>query len=139
MEEIPKPLVQANQLFLVAATSLAIIFQIPELLAFTFLVIILPIYFGPRANLIFKVTKPFLQHKFKDAETEHVKLQRFNQSIAAIMIGLAVFTLFLLGHWVGYIFAGMVTVAAITALSGYCVGCVIYYQWRQFRYKANKS
>jgi Domain of unknown function (DUF4395) len=35
----------------------------------------------------------------------------------------------------GYIFAGMVAVAASIALAGFCVGCFLYYQFKLQRFR----
>ncbi|PSL45221.1 uncharacterized protein DUF4395 [Salsuginibacillus halophilus] len=139
MTEIPKPLVQANQLVLAILSGSAVLFQVPEFIALAFLLTLLPVYFGPKANVIFKLARPFVMHKIPNAETEHVKLQRFNLTLAAFMLGLSLLTLFIFGHWFGYVFAGMVTIAAVTALSGFCVGCVVYFRWNQMKYRMKKK
>ncbi|OXM14233.1 hypothetical protein CGZ75_14820 [Paenibacillus herberti] len=42
--------------------------------------------------------------------------------------------LFALGWSVaGYIFLGMMFAAALAAILGYCIGCTIYFQFKQFR------
>nr|WP_309225027.1 DUF4395 family protein [Paenibacillus sp. JMULE4] len=37
------------------------------------------------------------------------------------------------GSWVGYLFAGMVAAAAFVAICGFCVGCFLYFQFKQLR------
>ena len=138
MKEIPIPLVKANQAFLAISTLLAIVLQNQWILLGAFLVVLLPLLFGPKANLIFKAARPLLRQQLTQFGTEDVRLQQFNQRIAVMLLGLGVAVLFLGGHWSGYLFAGMVTVASGAALAGYCIGCVLYFQWKQWRYKVSK-
>ncbi|GGK17093.1 hypothetical protein J2S00_000752 [Caldalkalibacillus uzonensis] len=131
---IPVPLVRANQWVMVGGILLAILLQSQLLLTLLFIISLLALLFGPKGNVVFVLTKPLLKNRLAAAEQEAAELQRFNQSIATILLGLAVGILWTTGHWSGWIPAGMVMVAAAFALAGYCIGCTIYFQWKQWRH-----
>lgn len=85
---------------------------------------------GSRYNLFIRLAKPWLKTAGK--ETQAQELARFNITLAVIFLSLAVLS-FSLGWTVaGYAFAVMLLAAAGAALLGYCVGCTIYFQYKQF-------
>lgn len=135
MKEIPLPLVRTNQCVMVLGTLIAIAFQSTIVLTIIFLIALSPVLLGPKGNLVFRLAKPLLQKKLAGAETEAIELQRFNSIIAVLILGVSLFILWSTGHWIGWVFAGMVTVAAGLALSGFCIGCVLYYQLKKMKYK----
>ncbi|GAA0362167.1 DUF4395 domain-containing protein [Bacillus horti] len=119
MKEIPVFLVKANQSVLVVGTGLGIILQNVWIITSLFILSLLPIIFGPRLNLVFMFTRRLLQSKIDTQKTEAAELQRFNQTLATILLGLSTLILWLGPHWSGYVLAGMVTVAAGVALAGF--------------------
>ncbi|MGO4271247.1 DUF4395 family protein [Paenibacillus sp. TAF58] len=38
----------------------------------------------------------------------------------------------------GYMFACMFAIAAFLSVCGFCIGCLVYYQYKQFKHKLNK-
>ena len=138
MKEIPVTLVKANQIMLVALTLFAIIFQSTILVGITFVIIASSLIFGPKGNLAFRITKALSKKDFSKDDTEAVVLQRFNQTIAGSLITVALIVLISTGHVVAWLFVGMVTLAASIALMGFCIGCVLYYQFKKLSYKLNQ-
>ncbi len=60
---------------------------------------------------------------------------RFNNTIAAILLGGAQLA-FLLGFDViGWLLSAAVAVAAGVALAGFCLGCFLYFRYRMNRYR----
>ncbi|MEB1808638.1 MAG: DUF4395 domain-containing protein [Bacillaceae bacterium] len=137
MKEIPKSYVRANQYVMVILTIVSILLQNVSLLALTLLIVILPLLFGPKANITFKVAKMLIKD-VSNEETEAAELQRFNQTIAASLLGISLIVLLTTGHWFGWVLVGMVTVAASVALLGFCVGCFIYFQFKKMKYEMKK-
>ncbi|WP_078429953.1 DUF4395 domain-containing protein [Alkalihalobacterium alkalinitrilicum] len=137
MKDIPKSFVRANQYTMVVLTVLSISFQSVALLALTLLFVLLPLFFGPKANIAFAVAKQLNKDASKD-ETEAAELQRFNQMIAASLLGIAFILLLVTGHWFGWVLVGMVSVAATVALLGFCVGCFLYFQFKKLKYDLKK-
>lgn len=63
------------------------------------------------------------------ALTESKELSRFNNLLAVIFLTISV-VFFALGWTIaGYIVAGMLAIAAFTAICGFCLGCFIYFQY----------
>lgn len=137
MKEIPISYVRTNQLILVGLTFSSIVMQNKWILLAAFIFVTLPLFLGAKANLAFQLAKR-LPRKKTDDRTESVELQRFNQTIAATLLGVAVIIQFATGSWVAWIFVWMVTLAATIALLGYCVGCFFYFQLKKLKYKLSK-
>jgi hypothetical protein len=55
---------------------------------------------------------------------------RFNNTLAAIILGLAQVAFVLHAPLVGWIFAGLAALAAAVALAGFCFGCFLFYQFK---------
>jgi hypothetical protein len=138
MKEIPVPYVRINQAGIVLFVILAIVLQQPVLIAALWAVQVIGLWRGVRANLFIQLAAPLAASKVPGAPTESAELQRFNNSIAVILL-----TISLLCFWVfrsalaGYIAAGMVAVAAFAAICGFCVGCFLYYQFKKNMPKSN--
>jgi len=134
MKEIPLPLIKTNQSGIVLFVVLALATQQPWWIYALFLIQLAGLIFGPRANLFILLGRLVLTgDRLGRSETQAAELARFNQTIAVSLLGLSsVFHLFGLG-WPGHIAAGMVGLAALAAVAGYCVGCTIYYQYKKRR------
>jgi hypothetical protein len=139
MKQIPMPLVKANQVVMVLGTLTAILLQSPIVLTMLFFIVLFPFLFGPKGNLVFLIAKPLLRSRLNNAETEAIELQRFNQTIASVMLGIATVIMWTVGHWSGWIVVSMVTIAAMLALSGYCVGCFLYFQLKRWKHSLVKN
>lgn len=130
VDGIPLPIVRLNRVVLVSGVVIAFVLQAPVIIAALFLVIAPAALWGRRASLIFKIGSKVFAKQNPNAEQEDPRLQRFNNSIAALMLGGATIA-FLLGAWtIGWILAFGVAAAALVALLGFCVGCFLYYQFR---------
>lgn len=133
MKEIPIPYVRSNQIGIVALLLVAISFQLPWLIAALWLIQVVGLVFGHKANLFIILARPIIHNFITYSSTEAAELQRFNNSLG---VGFLTFSLlsFLLGWTLaGYLFAGMMGAAALAAILGYCIGCTIYFQYKQFR------
>ena len=134
---IPRPLVRTNQwtIFLSVVLTwltgqywILLIPLIANLLGFT-------IGFNP----IIRMAKLFLRKDLKEYIPEDAGQQRFNSSIATIC--LAVGFLGFVAGWtvVGYAFTVMVALASFIAILGFCVGCFIHFQARQYLYRRRQK
>ncbi|WP_426454066.1 DUF4395 domain-containing protein [Paenibacillus sp. S-38] len=134
MKEIPIPYVRANQAGIVLFVLLAVVFQLPVLIVALWAIQVLGLWQGIRANLIVQLAAPLLRHRIAGAPTESRELQRFNNSIAVGLLTLSLISFWISpGSWIGYLFAGMVALAALVAICGFCVGCFLYYQFKRMR------
>lgn len=129
MRRIPVPLVRANQYTLIGTVLLAFALQAPSLLAALALVFLIGVAGGPNRNVVFQVARPLLEARLNDALTDDADAQRFNQALAAGMLGASALLHYALG-WTNAAWAVALAVAgvAFVATRGFCIGCVLYYR-----------
>lgn len=128
MKEIPMPYIKANQVGIVLFVIVATLFKLPILLALLWVIQVVGLVFG--FNVFVRIAKPFLN--VKGSETQAQELQRFNNVLAIIFLTLALVTFGFNLTIAGYIFSFMLFVAATAAICGYCIGCTVYYQYKQY-------
>ncbi|WP_141505522.1 DUF4395 domain-containing protein [Paenibacillus luteus] len=133
MKEIPIPYVRSNQTGIVVVLLIAIGLQLPWLIAALWIIQVTGLIFGPKANLFIRVARPFLTRYVASAQTEAAELQRFNNSLGVGFLTFALLSFALSWSVAGYVFAGMMGAAALAAILGYCIGCTLYFQFKQFR------
>ncbi|NIK78236.1 hypothetical protein FHS15_003374 [Paenibacillus castaneae] len=133
MKEIPIPYVRSNQAGIVIVLIVAISLQLPWLIAALWAIQLAGLLFGPKANLFIRIAQPFLQRFIASAHTEAAELLRFNNGLGIGFLTFSLLSLSLGWTVAGYIFAGMMGCAALAAILGYCIGCTIYFQFKQFR------
>lgn len=133
IRSIPRPLVRANQWTIFASVILTWFTGQVWILAIPLIACLLGFFLD--FNPIMRVAKLFLKKKPSEYIPEDAAQQKFNSVIAisCLALGLLGFEL----HWtvVGYIFTAMVGVASFIAILGFCIGCFILYQWKQFVYR----
>jgi membrane associated rhomboid family serine protease len=132
---IPMPIVTLNRAVLLAGIIAAIVFQQPLITTLLFVIILSAVVFGKKGSLIFIIGSRLFAAQNLNAATEDPKLMRFNNSIAAILLGGAQIAFLLGAPIAGWILSGAVAVAATIALSGFCFGCFLYYQFNLQRFK----
>jgi FtsH-binding integral membrane protein len=130
MKEIPMSYIKANQTGIVLLVLLSFILQQQWLLWLLLLIQAAALLFGIRANAIVLLAKPFLR---RSRETQAVELAKFNQTLAVLFLTAACVGLALDVQALAYIAAGMLLVAASAAILGYCIGCTIYYRYKQLK------
>jgi hypothetical protein len=129
VKDVPIPYVKANQTGIVICIIAALALNQPWLIAALWVIQTAGLLTGGRWNLFVRAAAPFLNTAGR--ETQAAELQRFNNTLAVIFLTLS--TVFLaLGWTVAYfVFAAMLLIAAGAALLGKCIGCIIYYQYKQ--------
>lgn len=133
IRSIPRPLVRTNQWIIVLSVDLTWISGIEWLLLIPLLAGLSGLLFG--FNPIMQFAKLFLKKEPKAYIPEDWDQQQFNQKLAVSFLA-AGFISFLAGwNVLGYIFTILVAVAAFVAILGFCIGCFIHYQWRQYKYR----
>ncbi len=133
MKEIPMPYIKTNQAGIVLFSLLAIIFQLPILLVILWVIQALGLFLGSKANLFIQLAKPLLKRKIAGAETQANELTRFNNSLGMIFLTLSLICYGLGWTMATYVFAGMLALAALMAICGFCIGCTVYFQYKQFK------
>jgi hypothetical protein len=127
---IPFPIVTFNRWVLVSGIVTAFLLRAPLITTALFLILLAAVLFGPRYSLIFQVGRRLFASRLAAAEREDRRLMRFNNSIAAIMLGLAQVAFVAGLPAIGWALALVVVVAAAVALAGFCAGCFLYYQFQ---------
>jgi hypothetical protein len=130
MDEVPYHYVRANQLGILVFVILTILTQFYGLLIIPFAVQIISRTFGIQYNLFVRFIAPILPASQK---TESRELLRFNNLLAIIFLTGSLISFFMGANIIGYIFLSMLSIAILLALSGFCLGCFIYFQWKQFK------
>ncbi|WP_339168472.1 DUF4395 domain-containing protein [Paenibacillus sp. FSL R5-0341] len=131
MREVPMRYVKANQVGIVLFVLLSFVFNPLVVLGGLWIIQVVGLASGGKLNLFVQIGKAVLTGK--GTETQAVELQRFNNILAVLFLSLALIS-FSLG-WVvaGYVFSIMLLAAASAALLGYCVGCTVYFWYKQLR------
>ena len=130
---IPRPLVRANQGSIVISVILFVIsgswawLLIPLISGLSSLVL--------GVHPIMVIAKRFLRKPMTSYTQEDKQEQRFNQILAVTLLGGSVFSALLGWNLAAMILAALVFLAAFVAMLGFCIGCFIQYQWKQYRYR----
>ena len=134
--EIPMPYIKANQTGIVLFVIASLLFSpwSPWILLALWLVQLTGLLSGGKYNLFVRLARPFLRTEGK--ETQAAELTRFNNTLAVIFLTLSLASFAAGWTAAGYVFAVMLLAAAGMALFGFCIGCTIYYQYKQLRRKA---
>jgi hypothetical protein len=130
---IPRPLVRANQWFIVISVVATWVTGFYWLLLLPLLAGLMGLLFD--FNPVMRIARLFLRKPLSEYIPEDRDQQQFNQIIAVICLALGMVGY--VAHWlvVAYIFTAMVALAAFIAILGFCIGCFIRYQWLQYRHR----
>jgi hypothetical protein len=131
MREVPIRYVKANQTGIVISVVLSFFFQQQWILAALWAIQLLGLLTEGRFSLFVIIAKLVL--KDKGQETQAVELQKFNNTLAVLFLTASLISFALDWQIAGYAFASMLLIAASVALLGYCIGCTIYFWFKQIR------
>ena len=130
---IPRPLVRVNQWTIFSAVVLTWLTGQYWLLAIPLVANALGIITG--FNPIMRFAKIFLTKEMNSYIPEDIGQQKFNSCIACICLALGLIGFILNIPALAYSFTIMVAVASFIAILGFCVGCFILFQVKQFQYR----
>lgn len=137
VRSIPRPLVRTNQWVIVISVVLTWVSGWAWFLLVPLIAGLMGILFG--FNPVMRIAKSFLRKNPKEYIPEDWEQQQFNQKLALTFLGLG-FLSFLSGWNVGgYLFTILIFLAASVAIMGFCIGCFIHYQWKQYQYRRAHS
>jgi hypothetical protein len=131
MREVPMRYVKANQTGIVISVVLSFLFQQPWILAALWAIQLLGLLTEGRFSLFVIIGKLVL--KDKGLETQAVELQKFNNTLAVLFLSASLISFALKWPIAGYAFASMLLIAASVALLGYCIGCTVYFWFKQVK------
>lgn len=129
-KEVPIAYVRANQIGIVLMIVSAAITQQPLLITLLWVIEVSGLLFGQKGNLFVRAAKPLIRKYVKTTTTESKELNRFNNSLAVIFLSGSLLLFVLEWSTAAYILAGMLALAALSGVFGYCVGCFLYYQYK---------
>lgn len=130
---IPRPLVRTNQWVILLSVFLTWITGQAWILAIPLVANILGFFFG--FNPIMRFAKLFLKKEPSAYIPEDAASQKFSSSIAIVCLALGLLGFVIGWPVMGYIFTIMVAIASFVAILGFCVGCFIFFQIKQFQYR----
>lgn len=134
-DDIPLHWVRANQIGILLCIIISIITGQPWVLAIALAVQLTARWFGVRYNLFIRLIAGLLP---TSNITESRELLRFNNVLAIIfLLGYSIATVFQ-ATITAYVFLAMLSTAVVLALCGFCLGCFMYYQWKQFWLRRNR-
>lgn len=130
---VPYPMVRANQWTILACVVLSWGTD-------NFSWLLIPLLAGLSGlltgfNPILHATRLFLRKPMAAYVREDLGQLRFNQSIAVILLTFGFIGYSSHAMLLADICTALVAVASGVAIAGFCVGCFIRYQWRQYRYR----
>ncbi|ABB24403.1 conserved hypothetical protein [Pelodictyon luteolum DSM 273] len=129
------PIVTLNRAILLAGVILAGAFQQPLITTALFLIILPAVLAGKKASMVFILGSRLFASSIEGAATESAKLMRFNNAIAAILLGGAQVAFLAGATMAGWVLSGIVALAAGIALCGFCFGCFLFYRFNLERHK----
>ncbi|MCU0427633.1 MAG: DUF4395 domain-containing protein [Candidatus Kapabacteria bacterium] len=137
--DVPLPIVNFSRAVYVLTLSLALLLQQPLLTTALLLLVVLSLVGGARWNLITRLGRLLLQKRIKSQSPvplEDARLLRFNSLILVVLLGAAQVAFWVANAAIiGWVLVGAVLVASAAALAGFCLGCVLYYQFKLHKYK----
>ena len=133
-QDVPMPVVTLNRITLVVGVAAGLALGSPLLTTAIFLIVLAATAFGRRASLIYLVGSRLFRVRCEQAMAagrwEDRRMMRFNNGIAAALLGGAQAAFLVDQPVVGWGLALMVALAATIALAGFCLGCFLYTQLR---------
>ncbi|CAH0347226.1 DUF4395 domain-containing protein [Bacillus sp. CECT 9360] len=133
MRTVPRPLVRTNQWFIVLSVVLTWVTGQEWILAIPLLAGISGLFF--HYNPVMRFAKLFLKKKPSEYIPEEYDQQQFNQAISVICLALGLVGYVMDWTFLAYTFTIMVALAAFVAILGFCIGCFIRFQWKQYIYR----
>ncbi|WP_341279138.1 DUF4395 domain-containing protein [Paenibacillus sp. FSL H8-0537] len=131
MREVPMRYVKANQVGIVTFVLLSFVLNQPLLLGILWIIQVVGLASAGKLNLFVRIAKLIL--KGSGTVTQAAELQRFNNVLAVLFLTLALASAAFGWDIAAYAFSIMLLAAASAALLGYCVGCTVYFWYKQFR------
>ncbi|MFC5449313.1 DUF4395 domain-containing protein [Paenibacillus aestuarii] len=129
VDEVPLQRVRGNQFGILLSIIASVLTQQLWILVLPLIVQLVSRQFGIKYNLFVRLFAPIFP---VSEQTESRELLRFNNLLAILFLVVTLVAHAFNLHIISYVSLGMLTVAVILALCGFCLGCFIYFQWKQF-------
>ncbi|AZN39210.1 DUF4395 domain-containing protein [Paenibacillus albus] len=136
VDEVPLHRVRGNQLGILLSIIVSVLTGQLWILLLPLAVQLISRTYGVRYNLFVRVLSPLFPVSVR---TESRELLRFNNLLAIMFLAITLIAYALNLTVLSYIGLGMLTVAVVLALCGFCMGCFMYFQWKQFLHRRKAS
>ncbi|AVK98604.1 DUF4395 domain-containing protein [Lysinibacillus sphaericus] len=130
---IPRPLVRLNQWTILLSVIVTWITGLAWILVIPLVANLLGVLCN--FNPIIRLGKLFLKKAPASYIPEDGQQQKFNSSIASICLAGGFVGFFFNWHVVGYVLTTMVAIASSVAIAGFCIGCFLHFQLKQWQYR----
>lgn len=134
VQDVPMPIVTMNRITLVTGVVAGLALGQPLVTTALFAIVLLAAIYGRRGSLIFAAGSRLFparnERAMAEGRWEDRRMMRFNNGIAAAMLGGAQVAFLAGAPLVGWGLAVGVALAASVALAGFCLGCFMYTQLR---------
>jgi hypothetical protein len=134
-DDIPLPIVRLNRWTIAIAVAAGLALRAPWITTGIFLVVAPAALWGSRASLIYALGCRIYARANLTAPTEDRRLMRFNNALAASMLGAGQIAFLLHQPIAGWALCIATAVAALVALAGFCFGCFLFYRFKLARYR----
>ncbi|MBO9606930.1 MAG: DUF4395 domain-containing protein [Paenibacillaceae bacterium] len=129
VEEVPLHRVRGNQLGILLSVVATVLTGQVWILFLPLAVQLISRTYGVKYNLFVRLLAPLFP---ASARTESRELLRFNNLLAILFLVVTIAAYYLGSTVVAVISLSMLTIAVVLALSGFCLGCFLYFQYKQF-------
>lgn len=141
--DVPLPIVNFSRAVYAGTLVLAIWLQQPLITFVLLLVVGLNVVGGRQWSILSHLGKILFRKRISETPAiplEDARLIRFNNLIVVALLLSAQ-----IAFWVtrtpliGWALTGIVVIASIVALAGYCIGCTVFYRFKLHQYKLLKT
>ncbi|MDR6551638.1 DUF4395 domain-containing protein [Paenibacillus qinlingensis] len=129
VDEVPLHRVRGNQLGILLSIVASVLSQQLWILAVPLIIQLISRSYGVKYNLFVRLFSPLFP---VSSRTESRELLRFNNLLAILFLAVTLTAVLFSSMTLAYITLSMLTIAVVLALSGFCFGCFVYFQWKQF-------
>jgi hypothetical protein len=135
VDGVPVPVVTFSRWIYTITLVLSLAFQFQYGITILLILLVPGLLFGRKWNFIGRAGKGLLSKRLPGSEIEDARLLQFNNWLLVIML-LAAQIAFLAGFRIAA-WAIVIAIIGVTgvALSGFCVGCFLYYHFKLYRYR----
>jgi hypothetical protein len=136
--DVPLPIVTFSRWVYAVILAASLFTQQALLSSVLLLCIVAGLIGGKRWSIIHAIAQKVLMVRLKNRSSvplEDARAIRFNNALLAVMLALAN-----VAFWTGLPMLGWVIVACAlaavgAALAGICVGCIVFYRWKLYRFR----
>lgn len=132
VRSIPRPVVRTNQAVIFISSILTIITGEAAILLIPLVANVLGL---AGFNPFMRIAAMCLRKPKSSYIPEDVEQQRFNSYIAIACLALSLLGFTIGISAIGYVFSVMVAIASGIALCGFCIGCFLHFQLKQWQYR----